>query len=78
MDALLVRVSLLRDEIRAEFSATRQEMHAGDEETRRALREEIRTGDERILTQAQVLHEEIVSRLEVIGEAGPKRRPRRG
>jgi len=40
----------LRDEMRSEFSATRQnvreEIRAGDEETRRTLREEIRAGDE--------------------------------
>jgi len=86
MDALVVQVSQLRGEMHAEFSAIRSEMRAGDEavtgtlreeiragdeETRRSLREEIRTGDERILTQARVLHEEVISRLAMIQEAGP-------
>ena len=61
MDALVVQVSQLREEMHAEFSAMRGEMRAGDEavigtlrgkirvgdeETRRTLREEIRAGDE--------------------------------
>jgi len=118
MDALVVQVSQLREEMHAEFSAMRGEMRAGDEavigtlrgkirvgdeetrrtlreeiragdeetrrtlreeirtgdeETRRTLREEIRTGDERILTQARVLHEEVLSRLAMIQEARPRR-----
>jgi vacuolar-type H+-ATPase subunit I/STV1 len=77
MDAFELQLLQFRDEVRAEFSATRGEMRAGDEETRRTLREEIREGDERILTQARVLHEEVLARLEVIHEAGPRRRKRR-
>jgi len=92
MDALVGQVTQLRDEMRVEFSAMRGEMRAGDEavigtlreeiragdeETRRSLREEIRTGDDRILTQARVLHEEVLSRLAMIPEARPRRTTRR-
>ena len=44
--AVELQLVQLRDEMRAEFSATRAEIRAGDEETRRTLREEIRAGDE--------------------------------
>ena len=44
--AVEVQLVHLREEMRAEFSATRAEMRAGDEETRRVLRGEIREGDE--------------------------------
>ena len=46
----------LRDEMRAEFSATRAEARAGDERVTQSLREEIRAGDERVI---QTLREEI-------------------
>jgi hypothetical protein len=54
--ALEVQFSLLRDEMRSEFSAMRGDMHAGDEETRRILREEIRTANE---DTQRILREEI-------------------
>jgi hypothetical protein len=44
--ALESQIVQLRDEMRSEFSATRTEIRAGDDETRRTLREEIRAGDE--------------------------------
>jgi hypothetical protein len=111
MDALGLQLSQFRDEVRVEFSATREglrdeirsgdeavirtlreeiragdeavirtlreEIRAGDEVVIRTLREEIRAGDERILTQARVLHEEVLSRLTVIQDAGPRRSKRR-
>jgi hypothetical protein len=43
----------------------------------RALREEIAAGDERILAQARLLHEDVISRLAVIQEGQPRRRKRR-
>ena len=61
MDALEVQVSQLRDEMHAEFSATRMEM---------------RGVDERLSTQMRVLHEEVLARLTLIGEAGPRPRKR--
>ena len=44
--ALSEQIVQLRDEMRGEFSAVREEMHAGGEQTRRTLRDEIRAGDE--------------------------------
>ena len=44
--ALELQIVQLRNEMRADFSATRAEARAGHEETRRGLRDEIRTGDE--------------------------------
>jgi hypothetical protein len=44
--AVELQLVQLREEMRAEFSATRAEVRAGDEETRRTLRDEIRAGDE--------------------------------
>jgi len=43
IDALTLPISQLREEVRAEFSATRTEIRAGDEETRRVLRDEMHT-----------------------------------
>jgi hypothetical protein len=80
MDNLESQFVQLRDEMCAEFSATRgearDEIRAGDQEVIRTLRDEIRTGDDRILTQARVLHEEVLSRLSLIQEAGSRRRKR--
>lgn len=46
VDALTLQIVQLREEMHAGFSATQNEIHAGDEETCRSLREEIRAGDE--------------------------------
>jgi hypothetical protein len=82
MTALEVQIVQLRDEMRAEFSATRAEARAGDEETHRSLREEIRAGDEetrRVLREEiragdeetrrfmRILYEDLVRRLEILG-----------
>jgi len=90
MTALESQFLQLRTEMRAEFSAVRSEIHAGDEETRRTLREEIRGGDEetrRVLreeigelgTHMRVLHEDLVERISRIQEGRPPggSRPRR-
>jgi hypothetical protein len=81
--ALEVQIVQLRDEMRAEFSATRaearegdeetrrvlrEEIRAGDEETRRVLRDEIRTGDEETRRFMRVLYEDLVHRIELLGE----------
>jgi chaperonin cofactor prefoldin len=52
----------LRAELRDEFSAVRQEIRQGDEETRRYMR---------------VLHEEVIGRLAVIPEGQPTTRRKR-
>jgi hypothetical protein len=63
---------VLRDEIRAGDEETRRvlrdEIRAGDEETRWVLRDEIRAGDDRVMEQARVLHEDVVSRLALLQE----------
>ena len=56
LDALALQISQMREEIRAEFSAVHTEIRAGDEETRRVLRDEIRAGDEET---RRVLRDEI-------------------
>ena len=80
--ALEVQIVLLRDEMRAEFSATRaearlgderviqtlrEETRAGDEETRRSLREAIRAGDEETRGFMRILYEDLVARLALLG-----------
>lgn len=81
--ALEVQFSLLREEMRAEFFAIRGDLgariDAGDEETRRVLRHEIRAGDEetqRLMRELndqttrrmRVLHEDLVSRIALLQE----------
>jgi outer membrane murein-binding lipoprotein Lpp len=72
----------LHEEIRAGDEETRrtlrEEIRAGDEETRRTVREEIRAGDERVMEQARVLHEDVVSRLALIQEGVKARGNSRG
>jgi predicted phage gp36 major capsid-like protein len=78
VDALTLEVSQLRDEMRVEFSAVRDEIRGGDKETRRVLRDEIRAGDARVMEQARVLHEDVVGRLALIQEGrGTRRQPRK-
>ena len=50
--ALEVQIVELRGDMRAEFSATRAESRAGDEETRRFMR---------------ILYEDLVARIEILG-----------
>lgn len=74
MTALEAQFLQLREEMRAEFSAVRSEMLAGDEETRRVLREEI-SG---LGTHMRVLHEALVEQIKLTQEGRPdRRRPRR-
>jgi hypothetical protein len=69
MTALESQFLQLREEMRAEFSAIREETQAGDEETRRVLREEIAA----LGTHMRVLHEEVISRISTIQEGRPPR-----
>ena len=62
MTVLESQIEQLRDEMREEFSAVRQEIRAGDEETRRFMR---------------VLHEDVIRRLAVIQEGLPTMRRKR-
>ena len=59
--AVELQLVQLRDEMRAEFSATRAEIRAGDEETRRFMR---------------VLHEEVISRLAAVQNGRSPRKKR--
>jgi hypothetical protein len=52
-------ISDLRSEMRQEFAAVRRELREGDEETRRYMR---------------VLHEDLVDRIKMLGEAIDERR----
>ena len=82
--ALETQVVQLRDEMRAEFSATRAEARAGEERVMQTLREEIRVGDERVIQTLRaeirdgdeetrrfmrVLHEEVLERIKLLGGA---------
>jgi len=58
VSALEVQIVQLRDEMRAEFSATRAEARAGDEGVVLSLREEIRSSSEHVM---QTLRDEIRS-----------------
>jgi hypothetical protein len=80
MDALSVQISQLRDDVGAQISQLREEVGSLGGRisgTERALREEIVAGDERILTQVRVLHEDVVSRLALLQEGQPRSRRRR-
>ena len=80
--ALEAQIVQLRDEMRAEFSATRAEARAGDEHVVRTLREEIRAGDEHVVRSlreeiragdeetrrfVRILHEEVIERIKLLG-----------
>ena len=78
LTGLDVQFVQLRGELRVEFSAVREEIQRGDEETRRLreemstgfgeLREEIRQGDEETRRFMRVLYEDLVARIAVLGE----------
>jgi len=82
--AIELQIVQLRQEMRAEFSATRaeardgneqtrlglrDEIRAGDEETRRTLRDEIRAGDEETRRFMRVLHENVIARIGALGDS---------
>jgi uncharacterized small protein (DUF1192 family) len=76
VDALGLQISKLRDEMRAEFSATRLR----DEETNQrigVLQEETNRRFEETNGRIGVLHEDIIGRLALIQEGQPRRRKRR-
>ena len=75
VDALAVQISQLRDEMHGEFSAVRDEIRGGDEETRRVLRDEIRDGLAGVMNHARVLHEDQKAALALIAEGLRPRGP---
>ena len=57
-----------REDVRVEFSALRQEMRTHLDTLRDSLRAEIRAGDEETRRHMRVLHEEVISRIALLGE----------
>ena len=76
IDGLTLQVLQLRDEMHSEFSAVRGEIRAGDEETRRILRDDIRTGLDEVMRHARVLHEDQKAALALISEGRRSRNKR--
>ncbi|HKH74347.1 MAG TPA: hypothetical protein VKA59_23470 [Vicinamibacterales bacterium] len=75
MDRLESQIVQLRTEMGDEFSAVRQEIRSGDEETRREMREsfsrlrlEVQAGDEQTRHYMRMLFEEYVGRMRTIDE----------
>ena len=73
LTAVESQIVQLRTEMRDEFSAVRQEIRAGDEETRRVLGERIDETNRHM----RVLHEDVIGRLAVIQEGLPTTRRHR-
>ena len=69
--AIESQIVQLRAEMRGEFSAVREEIRSGDEETRRVLGERIDENGRHM----RVLHEEVIGRLATIqeGQSAPRR-----
>ena len=79
VSALELQIQQLRTEMGEQFSDTRQqfrEIRAEGEKIRHELRREIREGDEETRRYMRVLHEEVLARIAMIGEARPRRRKR--
>jgi len=57
------QVLRLGTEMRSGFSAIREEILAGDEETRRVLGEQIQAGDEESRRFMRMLYEDVIDRL---------------
>lgn len=64
----------LRNEMRAEFSAIRG--GAGEDVTLSTLRQEIRAGDEETRRYMRMLHEDVIARLAIIQEGQRPRKKR--
>ena len=73
IEALELQILQVREEVRAEFSATREGL--GDEmrELETRLRVLIAEGDEETRRYMRVLHEEVIARIATIGEGGRSR-----
>ena len=83
LSRLETEVVEFRAEVRQEFALLRQalrvEIREGDDQTECQLREEIREGDEETRRLMRVLHEDLIERLNTIGEGlnGGPSRPKR-
>jgi hypothetical protein len=69
--SLALQISQFQEDVRVEFSALRAEIRAGDEETRREMRE-LNQGTR---THTGVLIEEVLSRVALLGEHVNGRKP---
>src|SRR5438128_141748 len=65
---LAAQVSQLRVEMRAGFSAIRDEIRAGDAGTIGQLRDEIRAGDAETRSEMRILHEDVITRIALLQE----------
>jgi hypothetical protein len=77
MTALESQILQLDKDMRAEFSAMRQEMATAVSELEQRLSERISSGDEETRRYMRVLHEDVIERLSRIQEGPPPRRRKR-
>ena len=77
MTALESQILQLDKDVRAEFSAMRQEMATAISELQQRLSERIRSGDEETRRYMRVLHEDVIERISRIQEGPPPRRRKR-
>ena len=77
MTALESQVLQLDIDMRAEFSAMRQEMATAISQLEERLGERISSGDEETRRYMRVLHEDVMERLSRIQEGPPPRRRKR-
>ena len=77
MTALESQILQLDKDVRAEFSAMRQEMATAISELQQRLSERIRNGDEETRRYMRVLHEDVIERISRIQEGPPPRRRKR-
>ncbi|MEP7309390.1 MAG: hypothetical protein ABJA98_28125 [Acidobacteriota bacterium] len=64
--AVELQIVQLREDLRGEFSALRAEIRAGDEDTRRVLRDEMRELFADNQRQMRILHEDVIARIATI------------
>ena len=77
MTALESQILQLDKDMRAEFSAMRQEMATAISELEQRLSERIRSGDEETRRYMRVLHEDVIEKISRIQEGPPPRRRKR-
>ena len=77
MDRVESQIVQLRTEMHDEFSAVRDEIRTAGEGVKRELREEIHSGDEETRRLMRVLHEDVISRFALLQEGGNPRHKRK-
>jgi hypothetical protein len=73
IEALELQILQFREEVRAEFTATREGLGAEMRELETRLKALISDGDEETRRYMRVLHEEVIARIATIGEGGRSR-----